>query len=337
MENKKIYPTGRILRLREILARETDEDHKLPGRELIARLKAEGYNTSPETLRTDVHALTAAGADIVSQAGRKEAGYFSNPEPFTLIEIKTLLDAVQALGYIPKDKAKALSGKLLSLVSVYQEEDLKKSAVLFNTRKHSNKEIFYNIAACDKALRDRSQLSFLYYDLDSGRKKCYHNNRKPYIVEPYALICLEDNYYLLALRTDIEDEKEARRTYRLDRMAKASAFSRPVSPRLEKYDDTAAEYTRSVFRMFGGEETQVTLRFPEDLCGPVYDKFGEQIRITPPDTPEGEAELTEAVQVSGTFFGWVAQFGGRMRITAPESVKEQYRDHLRRLTQAAEG
>ena len=38
MENKKIYPAGRILRLREILARETDEDHKLPGRELIARL-----------------------------------------------------------------------------------------------------------------------------------------------------------------------------------------------------------------------------------------------------------------------------------------------------------
>ena len=60
---------------------------------------------------------------------------------------------MQALGYIPKDKAKALSGKLLSLVSVYQEEDLKKSAVLFNTRKHTNNEIFYNIAACDKALR----------------------------------------------------------------------------------------------------------------------------------------------------------------------------------------
>ena len=156
-------------------------------------------------------------------------------------------------------------------------------------------------------------------------------------MEPYALIRHENNYYLLALRADIEDEKEARRTYRLDRMTGIKALREHASARVEKYFNTAAEYTRSVFRMFGGEEAQVTLRFPEDLCGPVYDKFGEQICITPPDTPEGEGELTETVQVSGTFFGWVAQFGGRMRITAPESVKEQYREHLRRLMQAAEG
>ena len=337
MENKKVYPAGRIVRLYKILARETDKDHKLPGRELVARLKAEGYNSSPETLRTDVHALTALGADIVSQAGRKDAGYFSNPKPFDLVEIKTLLDIVQAADFIPKGQTKALSGKLLSLVSVYQEKELKKSAVLFNTRKHSNKEIFCNIAACDKALREHSQLSFLYYDLDCSRKKRYQNKRKPYIVEPYALIRHENNYYLLALRADIEDEKEARRTYRLDRMTGIKALRKSASARVEKYFNTAAEYTRSVFGMCSGEEAQVTLRFPEDLCGPVYDKFGEQICITPPDTPEGECELAETVQVSDAFFGWVNQFEGRMRITAPESVKEQYREHLRRLMQAAEG
>ena len=334
---EKIHTAGRLLLLLEILSRETDEHHKLTGSELLAKLRAAGYHVSPDTLRLDIRALNEYGYDVISQAGRKDPGYFTSPRPFILEQIKTLLDTVEVAGYLPKNKTAELSGNLLTLVSVYEENDLKKSTTLFNTRKHSNRDIYFNISACDGALREHSQLSFLYYDLDFSRKKCYHNNRKPYIVEPYALICLEDNYYLQALRADIEDETEARRTYRLDRMTGIKALREHASARVEKYFNTAAEYTRSVFRMFGGEEAQVTLRFPVDLCGPVYDKFGEQICITPPDTPEGEGELTETVQVSGTFFGWVAQFGGRMRITAPESVKEQYREHLRKLMQAAEG
>ena len=327
------YPSGRILKLRAILSRETDEDHKLSGRELLARLEEAGYHSSPETLRTDMKALAESGCDIVSRAGRGDSGYFSNPEPFTLPEIKTLLDAVQASGYIPKDKTEDLTRRLLSLVSVHQEEDLKKSAVLFNTRKHSNKWIFHNIAACDAALREHTRLSFRYFDLSCSRKKLLHNNGRPYTVEPYALIVLEDNYYLLALRADVVDAEEAARTYRLDRMKDISVLRSPISPRAEALYGTAAEYTRSVFRMFGGEEAAVTLRFPEELCGPVFDKFGEQIAICP--LPDGEMELTETVQLSGTFFGWVDQFEGKMRITAPEAVRRRYRTHLDKLLTAS--
>ena len=77
--------------------------------------------------------------------------------------------------------------------------------------------------------------------------------------------------------------------------------------------------------MYNGEQSSVTLRFDRSLIGPVYDKFGEEIKMT---AVGDEIETTVQVRVSPTFFGWLAQFGGRMRITEPEDVIGKYRGHI---------
>ena len=46
MKDEKLIPAGRILKLLEILRRETDETHKLTGPNLIQKLTAAGYHTS---------------------------------------------------------------------------------------------------------------------------------------------------------------------------------------------------------------------------------------------------------------------------------------------------
>ena len=327
-EGNKI-PSGRILKLQQILLRETDEAHKITGPVLRKRLQDAGYHISDETLRLDLKALEQNDFTLVASRGGKDPGYFADCRLFTKPEMKLLLDTVQASGFVTEAKTKDLMKKLLSLVSLNEEKDLKKSEILFNTRKHSNKTIYYNIDACETAIRNRSQISFQYYDLDFDRKRCYRYQSKAITVEPFALICFEDNYYLHALRADIEDEKEAMRTYRLDRMTKAQALSTPITDRTAKHFGRAAEYTRSAFKMYGGEDAAVTLRFPKELCGPVYDKFGEKCRITALEN--GLGELTETVQISGTFFSWVDQFEGKMEIMAPETVREMHKEHLQKL------
>ena len=37
------------------------------------------------------------------------------------------------------------------------------------------------------------------------------------------------------------------------------------------------------------------------------------------------------VQLSPTFWGWLVQFAGQMRITAPESAIELYHQHLKKI------
>ncbi len=39
-------------------------------------------------------------------------------------------------------------------------------------------------------------------------------------------------------------------------------------------------------------------------------------------------ETTVNVQVSPTFFGWLAQFGGKMKVLSPGKVVEQYQEHI---------
>ena len=329
MKEEKLQPSGRILKLQQILTRETDENHKLTGPALVRKLEDAGYHTTDETLRADMKALTQNGYTFFSFRGGKDPGYYIEHDLFSLPEIKLLLDTVQASGFVTGKKTKELTQKLLSLVSVHEEKDLKKSEILFNTRKHTNDQIYYVIEACDNALRAHTQLSFQYYDLDFKCKRCYRYKRKPITVEPFALICHEDNYYLHAFRADIADETEAMRTYRLDRMEKAETVATPITPRALSRFGQAAEYTRSAFKMYGGEETEVTLRFPKELCGSVYDKFGEKSKITAVSDDLGE--LTETVQISGTFFSWIDQFEGKMEIVSPAPIREKHKQHLQKL------
>ena len=44
--------------------------------------------------------------------------------------------------------------------------------------------------------------------------------------------------------------------------------------------------------------------------------------------------MTVPVAVSEPFFGWVCSFGGDMKLTAPESAVEAFREHLRKLAEA---
>ncbi len=58
----------------------------------------------------------------------------------------------------------------------------------------------------------------------------------------------------------------------------------------------------------------------------VIDRFGEDVETTIMDA--GHFRATVRVSVSQTFFAWVFQFAGGIKITSPSSVKDQYREMI---------
>lgn len=86
------------------------------------------------------------------------------------------------------------------------------------------------------------------------------------------------------------------------------------------------DLTQQVFKMFGGELQEVVLHFDKSLIGPVFDKFGEDTPMTVVDADTISA--TVQVQVSPTFFGWLAQFGNQMQIVSPKGVEKQFQKHI---------
>ena len=64
----------------------------------------------------------------------------------------------------------------------------------------------------------------------------------------------------------------------------------------------------------------------------VIDRFGKDVQSVP--TGEGCARVSAVVMKSPVFFGWLAQFGDRVRIEKPKSLACEYRDYLARIVEA---
>ena len=160
---------------------------------------------------------------------------------------------------------------------IHRAEILKRDMVYFNTRKHTNEAVLYSIDRLEDAINRRKKVAFYYFDLDENAKRVYRNRdgeeKKRYFVEPVALIFNEDNYYLMAY-SDRHPDSTA--NYRIDRMDQVEAVeeSELSEEALAKIADVAA-FTEQAFKMYNGEEVDVTLEFDKSLIGSVFDKFGE--------------------------------------------------------------
>ena len=90
------------------------------------------------------------------------------------------------------------------------------------------------------------------------------------------------------------------------------------------------EYTRQVFEMYDGAQETVALLCKNDMMNYIIDRFGEEVEIAPIDSDHFMA--VAEVSVSLTFFAWVFQFNGEIKITEPESVVSKYREMLQRAS-----
>ena len=150
------------------------------------------------------------------------------------------------------------------------------------------------------------------------------NNKKAYTVEPVALIFNEDNYYMMAYSSRHPDNTAS---YRIDRMDHVELLEdSTLSKEAIAYIDKASDFTEQAFKMFGGKTEEVVLQFSKELNGPFFDKFGENSPISTLNKNTCIAQVN--VQISPTFFGWLAQFGDKMTLVSPAGIREQYRQHI---------
>ena len=188
--------------------------------------------------------------------------------------------------------------------------------VCFNTRKHSNERVLYNVDVLEEAILTNRKVIFLYYDLNERHEKVYRKGGHHYVVEPIALVFNEDNYYLMVYSSRHDNTG----TYRIDRMEAVELVNEPICQKAVNLRSTIADHTEQTFKMFGGPVENVILQFPPNLIGPVYDKFGEETQMM----RSGDSIIaTVKVQTSPTFRGWVAQFGGELKVLTPNNPAKE--------------
>ena len=321
----------KLLKLYELLRRETDEDHPISRMKLCQKLNEMGISSNVRTLSLDIETLNENGYEILSYLKDKEKFYYVPERELSVPEIKIILDALQAANFITEKKTEELTKKVAALGGPFKSKLLKENMVCFNTCKHTNESVYYNVDRIEEAIIGKKKINFHYFHLNEKAEREYVKDaggeKKLYTVEPVALIFNEDNYYLMAHSSKYPGKTA---NYRIDRMERVEVLEESkLSKRALALINKAAAFTEQAFKMYGGKQVEVALSFSRDLLGPVYDKFGEDIPVAFCGGEECTAEVE--VQVSPTFFGWLAQFGNKMQVVSPASVKDAYRQHIREI------
>lgn len=316
---------GHILEILSFLQEYTDEDHPVTTTEIITYLKEKGYTVTAKTLKDDVSVLQEYDYDIiVTNHGDNE--YFLGERALQTTEIKLLVDAVASSRALSEAKSEELIEKIIKSSSIYQRKEQLPQISLSERPKPLDNRIYYGLDTVMCAIKEKHQISFKMIDYDEAKLVTLKNDGEEYILSPYVCIWNDDAYYIIGYS---EKHKKVT-TPRLDRMQNVREVQIDAIPKSEGIE--LSDFTDKVFKMYDGPIQKVELLCKNSLMKNVIDRFGRDLPVENVLDTQFKDSITASV--SNTFFAWVFQFAGDMKIIGPENILNVYRKLLRKAEES---
>lgn len=311
----------KLLFLSNYLMEHTDEQHPITMEALIDLYKQHGFKGNRNTIPDDLDALMEAGVDIITDHRGKFKVYYIGNRLFEIAEVRALIDAVSSSRFITATKSKLLIQKLTKLTSEHSRAYLERSAFATDRLKNPNKGILNVIDKVNDAIRLRKKISFQYIDYTPKKKEIRRHGGKRYVVSPQSFIWNDDRYYV----PSYSEEKGCIVPFRLDRMRSVEMLDEDAF--IDK-KFKPSEYCRKVLKMYDGDvpEQEVILEADNKHMISIIERFGLNIETKIVSDTAFQAKVT--VCPSSTFFAWIFQFCGGVRIAGPENMRDAYRKHL---------
>ena len=323
----------RLLVLLQTLQERSDDETWLTTADIRTALEAEGHECSIRTLRRDIASLLNCGYDIsVQESDGCYTKYAYIGREWSEPELQILVDAVSAAQFIPQARSEELIQKLAAMGGPSHVEDLHPQILVSEHVKAKNKNMIYSVQAIRRAIERDRKISFKYLQYTPEKKQSPKNAGTPdeqYVVSPYATVWNDDRYYLVGW----SDKRNHVAVFRIDRMEVPKQLPNKRVPFPEGFD--VRDYTDKVFRMYGGPEEKVTLKCSMEILDQVIDRFGDHIELE--KIRSNSFNVTVPVNLSTTFYAWVFQFVGKMKIVGPEHVREAYAGYLQEAIDEALG
>ena len=308
----------KLLYLADILKQKTDEDHFIAATEICEELARLEIPAERKSIYKDIDILREYGFDIIHSGSKNRGGYFLGAREFELAELRLLSDAVQAANFISQKKTNQLVEKIESFASESQAKVLHSQVYVDNRPKCNNEEIYYTISLLDEAITEGVKVSFTYTRRKITEEFKTAKEDKAFTVSPYALIWSDDHYYLVCNNEKYDNLMHLR----IDKIKKLQKTKSParhfseVSDYRNNFD--SADYATKLFNMYSGEPKPIELICNNEILEVILDRFGESVKIQKYDDTHFLLK-TNAV-VSDGLTKWVLQFGGRIKVKAPNDL-----------------
>ncbi len=300
-----------ILFLLYILEEYSDENHILTQKNIISKMET-CFNRKIE--RRAIYAALDELEDFGYEISRYEdngVGYYLMERKFSLAEIRLLIDAIYSCPYISQKQTEELLKKLRGFLSEHDRKGFNYTNIITSDKKSPNAEVFLNIEILDQAINSHKQISFTYMDYDYS-KKLVAKREKPYIVNPYSMICKDSHYYLVL----IYQGQTTPSFYRIDMMKNIKILDTPVeiSKRNAKLDSV-----KKVVYAHSGEPQRCQLKCDKKALRYVIEEFGNDTNIM--EKPDGSFEASFIAAPEGLVY-WALQFSDCVEVVSPKQTRD---------------
>lgn len=316
----------KLYRLAQIMLRETDEYHYITMSRILESLEEYGITADRRSIYADLKDLEQFGIEVEGEKTGNSYHYHVIERQFELPELKLLVDAIQSSKFITAKKSHELIKKLETLVSRHEAQRLQRQVYVLGRIKTMNESIYYTVDSIHNAISEDKKIRFQYYQWNIRKEMELRRDGAYYHISPWGLSWADENYYLVGY----DSEAACIKHYRVDKMLHIQVSGEKREGREHFKKLNMADYAKKSFGMFGGEEQKVTLLVKNELAGIIIDRFGKDVMMIPADTSHFTVHVD--VHVSRQFLGWVISLGEGVRILGPDSVVEQIRAEIDRLT-----
>ena len=305
----------RLIHLYRYLMDYTDEDHQATTNDLVDFLTREDANASRKTVKDDIEVLMEEGIDIVVSKSFYNS-YFVGSRTFEIPEIKLLVDGIAPNESISKEKKGKLIGKLLSMLSVYQAEKIRKNLYIRNNSGTTGEHIYYSVDRITEAICEGRKIEFMYRRPGRSRDTSETKGGERIVMTPVMIRSNHDIYYVCGFGTGGRQFV----AYRLDHITRTKVL--PVKGDSHISGPELSRFLNGMFDMETGALTEVTLECADELTDMIRERFGESVEIR--RSSQGRFYVKVSVSVSSAFYGWVFRYSPKMRIISPQGVREEF-------------
>ncbi|MDP4133362.1 MAG: WYL domain-containing protein [Bacillota bacterium] len=296
--------------LLEILREYSDAEHILPMRDVLSKMNTIYYlKLDRRTVYSAVALLIDLGYDV-SVYEENGIGYYLRSRQLEEPEILLLTDAVYSFPFIPAKQSEQLIAKLQKQLSTYQRRQYRHLTIVRQDRKTDNRQVFWNTERPGKAITQKRKVSFTYLEYGFD-KKLQPRRKKPYVVNPYGMVYMNEHYYLICNLDGYPNTS----LYRIDRIKdiKISEDSADASRNFE-YETKNATYA------FAGKPEQITMYCDKIILNDVLDKFGTDIHI---QEQEGKTFSVSFIASPHGIEFWALQYLPYVEVIEPKWLRDK--------------
>lgn len=322
-----------IMRIVQVLIRESDREHPLTQQEILELLEKEyGMTVSRKSVSRNLNRLKEAGLPVMCREVRRIINGKESPlsldwywdHLLSQDELKILIDLLY-FSHLPAQQVRQLTDKLKRIQSRTFNDGKGNIKNLPSSAKPA--ECGAELAILSKAMNQKKMISFYFdhYEADGKRHHGYtiSGEAKLYRASPYQIIATDERYVLLC---NLEGSEEIS-IFRVDLMSDISILDTPA--RLQTTLSGLAEgeklsdWVYPWHGIYTGSPLPCSFEADWHLMSDIVNDFGKSARLVSARQNLVTVELTiqpEALKA------WTLRHAPLVRVISPSFLKEEVKE-----------